>query len=75
MTEFVVTPEGRDAIEIGGLVDDDGNRFVAMSFSRPNGDRGIVTLTPKLFKDFVGHVRHVAQALADDDWWATVPRE
>lgn len=74
MTEFVVTPEGRDAIEIGGFVDDNGERFVAMSFRRPNGDRGIVTLTTPLFKDFVGHVRHVAHAIADEDYWSRCPR-
>lgn len=74
MAEFVVTPQGRDAIEVGGFIDDTGARFIAMSFQRDGGDRAMITFTTALFKDFASHVRDVAHAVSDEDWWSTVPR-
>ena len=70
MAEIVVTPEGRDAIQVGSLIDDDGARFVAMSFERPNDHRAVITLTPELFRDFAQHIARIAEATKNEDFWA-----
>jgi hypothetical protein len=74
MGEIVIAPQGRDAIEIGGFIDDAGDRFVAVNFRRDDGDPVIVTFRAALFQDFARHVGKVAEAVRDARFWETVPR-
>ncbi len=60
MNEIVVTPEGREAINVGKLTDDDGNEFVCLIFDRPNDSRAIVTFTIPLFHDLVEHMNNLS---------------
>ncbi len=65
MGEIVVTPNGRDALEAGTFTDDSGKTFVALTFRQESGDHVIVTFTPDLFRDYVGHLNRVVQTIGD----------
>ncbi|MBM3928416.1 MAG: hypothetical protein FJ335_08170 [Sphingomonadales bacterium] len=67
--ETIITPEGPDAIQIGSLVDDAGDRFVAISFQQPSGERAIVTFTPRLFREFAGYVDTAADLSRHEAFW------
>jgi hypothetical protein len=73
--ELVITPRGSSDIDIGGFFDDEGKRFVALSFVRADsGERVIVTFTPEFYRAFAVHATDVANTLADESYWTTVPR-
>lgn len=75
MSEIIISPQGTDAIQTGGFHDDDGRRFVGITFQREGtADSVIVTFEPELFAAFAAHMAKVAEAVSQDDWWATVPR-
>ena len=59
--EIVVTPTGKDAIEVGSLSDDAGERFVVIHFRQPDGDSVLVTLQPDLCDEFATHLGRVAE--------------
>ncbi|NLS25731.1 hypothetical protein S2M10_07010 [Sphingomonas sp. S2M10] len=66
MAEIVVTPQGREAINVGTLIDDDGAKFVCLAFERPNDSRAIITFTPDLFHDLVTHMADVSRRLREE---------
>jgi hypothetical protein len=74
MGEIVIAPEGASAIDAGYLIDDDGARFVAVSFNRPGQDRVIVTFTVPLFEAFSAHLANVAEGARDEENWRNHPR-
>lgn len=73
MAELVITPEGRDAIEAGFLIDEDGKRYVCVRFERPNDHAAIVTFTVPLFEDFARHMNNIATAARDESSWRDHP--
>jgi hypothetical protein len=63
MAEIVITPRGRDALEAGTFVDDEGRKFVALNFRQPGGDDVIVTFTVPLFLEYVEYLNRTASAV------------
>ena len=74
MAEIVITPTGTDAMQVGGFVDDNGNRFVGLSFEMDNGDHTVVTLTVPLFNAYAEHLAKAAKHLSTENYWRTVPK-
>lgn len=74
MAEIVITPNGTDAIEVGGFHDDDGNRFVGINFRMPNGDNAVVTFTKPLFDAYAKHLADAARHMATEEYWRSVPK-
>ena len=70
----IFAPQGRDAIQLGGLIDDEGQRFVVMTFADEAGDEVIVTMLIPLFQDFARHTADMAKASASRAFWRDVPR-
>lgn len=70
MSEVIITPEGHDAVQVGTFIDDDGDRFVVLTFTDPaKPDRYIVTFTPTLFRDYAAHLGRIAGDLDNPDIW------
>jgi hypothetical protein len=69
MAEIVITPKGRDALEAGTLVDDEGNRFVVLDFKQPGGDNVVVTFTVPLFCDYVSYLLETAEVARNEAHW------
>ncbi|WIW88987.1 hypothetical protein K3M67_03115 [Sphingobium sp. V4] len=74
MAEIVITPTGTDALEVGAFIDNDGRRFVGLSFKMDNGDYTVVTLTVPLFNAYSEHLAKASAQFASEDYWRTVPR-
>jgi hypothetical protein len=69
MADIIITPDGKDAIRIGTILDDDGDRFAVMSFEQPGGDTVFVTMTVPLLSEFAAHVTQSAEAFAVEAYW------
>ena len=69
MAETIFTPSGRDALQAGTFVDDDGERFVGLIFEEPGRDSFVVTLTVPLFQDYVEHLKRVVEKTKDEATW------
>lgn len=74
MAETVITPQGTDAIEVGGFHDDAGNRFIGLNFKMPNGDNTVVTFTVPLFNAYAQHLAQAAAQMSGEDYWRNVPK-
>jgi hypothetical protein len=61
MAEIIITPEGKDALEVGTFVDDAGQRFIALNFRQPGGDDVVVTFNVPLFREYAAHLSNVAK--------------
>lgn len=73
MAEIIITPTSTGDIDVGGFVDDAGNRFVGLSYRMTNGDYTVVTLTVPLFMAYAEHLAHAAAQIAGEDYWRDVP--
>lgn len=74
MAETLFTPAAGTPIEIGGMIDDTGQRYMVMRFTDAAGSSVIVPLLIPLFQDFARLCGAAAEASATRDFWRTVPR-
>ena len=71
MTPTVITPSGPGAMEAGLILDEDGQRFVVLTFKEPDADPVIVTFTVPLFEQYARHLQTVAEAATVEANWDT----
>lgn len=74
MAEIIIAPEGKDAIELGTLIDDDGQRFTVMRFDTGKGDTVMITMLIPLFREFADLAGHLAAEISTRDYWRDHPR-
>ncbi|MGA9220024.1 MAG: hypothetical protein WBZ57_02400 [Pseudomonas graminis] len=67
-------PNGPDAIQTGGFIDDEGQRFMVICFTDDDGDEVIVNMLIPLFQAFAAQLGEAAKASATRDFWRDVPR-
>ena len=69
MATTVITPSGPGAMEVGLILDEDGQRFVVLTFKEPGGEPTLVTFTVPIFQHYVEHlVRTAASADNEANW-------
>jgi hypothetical protein len=69
MATTVITPSGPGAMEAGLILDEDGQRFVVLTFKEPGGEPTLVTFTVPIFQHYVEHlVRTAASADNEANW-------
>ena len=69
MAETVISPSGKDAVQAGTLIDDNGARFAVLRFQEPGRDPVIVTFTLDTFRTLAAHVARTAGRLDDEAYW------
>ncbi|WBQ15019.1 hypothetical protein [Sphingobium yanoikuyae] len=74
MTKKVITLSGTEAIQIGGYVDESGNRCVSLSVEMDNGAHNIITCAAPLLNAYAEHLAKAAQHLSNEDYWGTAPK-
>lgn len=69
MVSTVITPSGTGAMEAGLYLDEDGQRFVVLTFKEPKGEPTLVTFTVPIFQNYVEHlVRTAKSADVEANW-------
>ena len=69
MTPTVITPSGPGAMEAGLILDEDGQRFVVLTFPEPQGEPVLVTFTVPVFQNYVEHLVRTARAAGEEANW------
>lgn len=69
MTPIVITPSGPGAMEAGLILDEDGQRFVVLTFKEPQGEPVFVTFTVPVFQNYVEHLVRTARAAGEEANW------
>ncbi len=69
MTPTVITPSGPGAMEAGLILDEDGQRFVVLTFKEPQGEPVLVTFTVPVFQSYVEHLVRTAKAAGEEANW------
>lgn len=69
MTATVITPSGPGAMEAGLVLDEEGGRFVVLTFKEPGGDPTLVTFTVPIFQNYVQHLVRTAEAAKVEANW------
>ncbi len=69
MTPTVITPSGPGAMEAGLILDEDGQRFVVLTFKEPQGEPLLVTFTVPVFQNYVEHLVRTAKAAGEESNW------
>jgi hypothetical protein len=67
-------PQGKDAIEAGSIIDDDGQRFMLVTFTDEAGDQVAVSMLIPLFQEFAAYMGELAALSATRDFWRDHPR-
>ena len=69
MAATVITPSGTGAMEAGLVLDEDGSRFVVLTFKEPEGEPILVTFTVPIFQHYVEHLVRTAKAADEETNW------
>jgi hypothetical protein len=69
MAPTVITPSGTGAMEAGLVLDEDGQRFVVLTFKEPGGEPTLVTFTVPIFQNSVEHLVRTAKAADEEANW------
>ncbi|BCA62019.1 hypothetical protein HMP09_1253 [Sphingomonas sp. HMP9] len=69
MTATIITPSGPGAMEAGLVLDEDGQRFVVLTFKEPKGEPTLVTFTVPIFQNYVEHLVRTAKAAGEEANW------
>jgi hypothetical protein len=69
MAPTVITPSGTGAMEAGLVLDEDGQRFVVLTFKEPGGEPTLVTFTVPIFRHYVEHLVRTAASADDEANW------
>ena len=69
MTPTVITPSGPGAMEAGLILDEDGQRFVVLTFKEPQGEPVLVTFTVPVFQNYVEHLVRTSRAAGEEANW------
>ena len=70
MTPTVITPSGPGAMEAGLVLDEEGQRFVVLTFKEPGGEPLLVTFTVPIFQNYVEHLVRTAKAANEEANWS-----
>jgi hypothetical protein len=65
----IITPSGPGAMEAGLVLDEDGQRFVVLTFKEPKGEPTLVTFTVPIFQNYVEHLVRTAKAADEEANW------
>lgn len=63
MAATIITPNGTGAMEAGLVLDEEGSRFVVLTFKEPQGEPTLVTFTVPVFQNYVEHLVQTARPL------------
>jgi len=69
MAPTVITPSGTGAMEAGLVLDEDGQRFVVLTFKEPGGEPTLVTFPVPIFQNYVEHLVRTAKAADEEANW------
>ena len=69
MAATIITPSGTGAMEAGLVLDEEGSRFVVLTFKEPQGEPTLVTFTVPVFQNYVEHLVQTAEAANEDANW------
>lgn len=69
MAEVVVAPSGPEALDVGLMIDEHGDRFVVLTFREGEGDPVLVTFTVPLFERYAAHLARAADFARDERNW------
>ncbi len=69
MAATIITPSGTGAMEAGLVLDEEGGRFVVLTFKEPKGEPTLVTFTVPVFQNYVEHLVRTAKAANEDANW------
>ena len=69
MTPTVITPSGPGAMEAGLVHDEEGQRFVTLTFKEPGGEPLLVTFMVPIFQNYVEHLVRTAKAANEEANW------
>jgi hypothetical protein len=69
VTPTVITPSGLGAMEAGLVLDEEGQRFVVLTFNEPRGEPTLVTFTVPIFQNYVEHLVRTAKAANEEANW------
>lgn len=67
-------PLGPESVQIGGMVDDDGQRFMVIRYTDETDDTVVVSMPIPLFQAFARLAANAAEASATRAFWKSVPR-
>ena len=56
-------------MEAGLVLDEEGSRFVVLTFKEPKGEPTLVTFTVPIFQNYVEHLVRTAKAASEDANW------
>jgi hypothetical protein len=71
MAATIITPSGAGAMEVGLVLDEEGSRFVVLTFKEPQAEPTLVTFTVPVFQNYVEHLVRTANAANEDANWGT----
>jgi hypothetical protein len=54
MAATIITPSGTGAMEAGLVLDEEGSRFVVLTFKEPQGEPTLITFTVPVFPELRG---------------------
>ena len=69
MAATIITPSGTGAMEAGLVLDEEGSRFVVLTFKEPQGEPTLVTFTVPVFQNYVEHLVRTANAANENANW------
>jgi hypothetical protein len=69
VTPTVITPSGPGAMEAGLVLDEEGQRFVVLTFKEPGSEPLLVTFTVPIFQTYVEHLVRTAKAANEEANW------
>jgi hypothetical protein len=69
MAATSITPNGTGAMEAGLVLDEEGSRFVVLTFKEAQGEPTLVTFTVPVFQNYVEHLVRTAKAANEDANW------
>jgi hypothetical protein len=72
MAVTIITPSGSGAMEAGLVLDEDGQRFVVLTFKEPQGEPTLVTFTVPVFQNYVEHLVRTAASASDEANWSVL---
>jgi len=74
VAEIVITPSGADALDAGLMVDDQGRRFVVLTFREEGTPPVLVTFNVPMFAQYAEYLARAAAFANDERNWQVPPQ-
>lgn len=69
MAEIIIAPDGGDTLDVGLMIDEHEQRFVVLTFKRPDDDPVLVTFSPSMFAQYAAYLGRAADFARDESNW------